>query len=908
LWYVIYFLSYILFGLLLPSISFQSLIIPIWLPAGIALIGCYLWWWKFFPAVFLASFIFNFAFAPDFEMSYVFSIIGIQNLIIATGTMLQAIVGASILRYWLGNPFEQWKNSKTIYFVLIVGILINLISSSIGVFALSMLSPSHSFDNFQLNMIYWWLGDSLGILFVAPFLLCLLNYKQIKIHQRKARITILSSVVALFSLTILITLFSVNKLSDNSHKLIKKEAKIIENGIHRQINGGINLLRNLAIFIQNTPNLNKELFNQYVSSVKENSTAVKAMSWNPIITQQQKSLHEIELELIHSNNSSIKGEALQTDDLIVYVKLISPEQGNEKAVGFNVFSNPSRKQTLNSAMESYQPKATPIIQLVQSYKKEPAFLLFYPVFEQHPLDKNNKRLKGFATAVFLAEKILTNAFTQQQHQLFNYQVFEQGKQLPFLTNTKHIADEPIASTSDLESFTDTFSIAGQSWNFNLLVNQEFVINTKSEEFLILYIFLVVVVITIITSLLLMNNRQLALDNIVNLRTESLKKAVKEANNANKAKSQFLANMSHEIRTPMNSVVGFSRLAQGSTDIKEIKSFIDKISISSDILLHIVNDILDISKIESSKLLLNNETFDLHLVFKRIFSIFEVQASDKELSWDLIDNLPEQMFVNGDQTRIEQILMNLCSNAMKFTQHGGVSLTADLLKTPDNKAHIKIQVIDTGIGIIEKNLTNIFSPFTQADASTSRNFGGTGLGLTISKKLSQLMDGDIKVASSEGQGSTFTFTCQLSIAEPMVTDMPPVRELAKTCHKRMSKLKVLVAEDNRINQILINTMLKKLGINAALVENGQLAIDHLKQHHVDVILMDCQMPVLDGYQATALIRSISEFKNLPIFALTADVDTLSRKKAKSVGFNKHLSKPIDVVELTQSLQSVLENKE
>jgi len=908
LWYVIYFLSYILFGLLLPSISFQSLIIPIWLPAGIALIGCYLWWWKFFPAVFLASFIFNFAFAPDFEMSYVFSIIGIQNLIIATGTMLQAIVGASILRYWLGNPFEQWQNSKTIYFVLIVGILINLISSSIGVFALSMLSPSHSFDNFQLNMIYWWLGDSLGILFVAPFLLCLLNYKQIKIHQRKARITILSSVVALFSLTILITLFSVNKLSDNSHKLIKKEAKIIENGIHRQINGGINLLRNLAIFIQNTPNLNKELFNQYVSSVKENSTAVKAMSWNPIITQQQKSLHEIELELIHSNNSSIKGEALQTDDLIVYVKLISPEQGNEKAVGFNVFSNPSRKQTLNSAMESYQPKATPIIQLVQSYKKEPAFLLFYPVFEQHPLDKNNKRLKGFATAVFLAEKILTNAFTQQQHQLFNYQVFEQGKQLPFLTNTKHIADEPIASTSDLESFTDTFSIAGQSWNFNLLVNQEFVINTKSEEFLILYIFLVVVVITIITSLLLMNNRQLALDNIVNLRTESLKKAVKEANNANKAKSQFLANMSHEIRTPMNSVVGFSRLAQGSTDIKEIKSFIDKISISSDLLLHIVNDILDISKIESSKLLLNNEIFDLHLVFKRIFSIFEVQASDKELSWDLIDNLPEQMFVNGDQTRIEQILMNLCGNAMKFTQHGGVSLTADLLKTPDNKAHIKIQVIDTGIGIIEKNLTNIFSPFTQADASTSRNFGGTGLGLTISKKLSQLMDGDIKVASSEGQGSTFTFTCQLSIAEPMVTDMPPVRELAKTCHKRMSKLKVLVAEDNRINQILINTMLKKLGINAALVENGQLAIDHLKQHHVDVILMDCQMPVLDGYQATALIRSISEFKNLPIFALTADVDTLSRKKAKSVGFNKHLSKPIDVVELTQSLQSVLENKE
>lgn len=816
--------------------------------------------------------------------------------------MLQAIVGASVLRYWLGNPFEQWKNAKTIYFVLIVGILINFISSIIGVYSLSIFNPSYHLENFQLNMVYWWLGDSLGVLFFTVFFFSLFNLKLLNFHQRKARFTILSSVIVLFTITLLITQFFVTKVGINSLEVENKEVKIIENGIHRQINTGINQLKDLAIFIQNTPNVNKASFHRYVSKTYENSPAIKAMSWNPIITQQQKTFHENELILIHSNNASIKGEPLLKNDPIIYIKLISPEKGNEKAVGFNLYSNPSRKQTLKSAIESYQPKATPIIQLVQSDKKEPAFLLFYPVFEQSNTEEGekNKRLKGFATAVFLAEKMLSDAFTRLQKKLFYYEVFEQDQQQWFLTNIENTVNNSLTLLNDLKNFTYTFSVAGQQWNINLLTNKKFVINQKSEELLVLYLNLFVIVITIITSLLLMNNRQLALDSIVNQRTESLKMAVQEANYANKAKSQFLANMSHEIRTPMNSVVGFTRLAQESTDLKEIKSFLDNMSISSDLLLRIVNDILDISKIESSKLILNNDVCDLHLVLKRIYSIFEVQASDKNLSWCLNDNLPAQMFISGDQTRIEQILINLCGNAIKFTEHGSVTLTADLLNYSDNKAHIKIQVKDTGVGIGEKDMANLFNPFTQADASTSRDFGGSGLGLTIAKKLSQLMAGDIKVSSIKGQGSIFTFTSHLSISPPPATTIQPEIKY----EKNISKLKVLVAEDNRINQILINTILKKLGINAIIVENGKLAIDHIKQEHVDVVLMDCQMPVLDGYQATKIIRSLPEFSNLPIFALTADVDSRSKEKAKAFGFDKHLTKPINVVELTESLRSVL----
>jgi len=908
LWYAIFFLSYIFSGHLLSAISFQSQVAPIWLPAGIALIGCYLWWWRFFPAVFFASLIFNFSIIPGFEYHFIFSVLGLQNGIIAIGSMLQAIVGAGLLRYWLGNPFEQWINVKTIYFVCIVGILVNLISSNIGVYSLSHFSSSYRLENFQLNMVYWWLGDTLGVLFFTTFFFSLLKVKHFKLHQQKTKVTILSSVIVLFMVTILITQFFVTKLSLHSHVLVNKEVQIIENGIHRQINDGINQLRDFAVFIQNTPSVSKESFHQYVSKIYENSTAIKAMSWNPIISQQQKPFYENELIQIHSTNASIKGKPILENDPIIYIKLISPEKGNEKAVGFNLYSNPSRKQTLKSAMESYQAKATPIIQLVQSEKNEPSFLLFYPVFELPNTDKgdNNKRLKGFATAVYLAEKMLSNSFTEQQKKLFYYEFFEEGKQQWFFSNTENTENTEntdhtyLTLHHHLEHFTDTFYVAGQQWNINLLANRKFITNQQSEDFLVLYIFLVVIVITIITSLLLMNNRQFALDNLVNKRTKSLKIAVEDANYANKAKSQFLANMSHEIRTPMNSVVGFARLAQESNDLKEIKSFLNHISISSDLLLHIVNDILDISKIESSKLALNNDVCDLHLVLKRIYSIFEVQALDKKLDWCLNDNLPKPMFINGDQTRIEQVLMNLCGNAMKFTQSGRVTLIADLLSNADNKAHIKFQVKDTGIGIVKENMSTLFDPFIQADASTSRDFGGTGLGLTISKKLSQLMDGDIKVSSIKGQGTISTFTCYLAISQPT----SKVSQPEIIVEKNMSNLKVLVAEDNRINQVLINTILKKLGIDAIIVENGQLVIDHIKQQHVDVILMDCQMPVLDGYQATKIIRSFPEFSNLPIFALTADVDSRSKEKAIAFGFDKHLTKPIDIVELTESLQSVL----
>lgn len=385
-----------------------------------------------------------------------------------------------------------------------------------------------------------------------------------------------------------------------------KEVKVIENSIYRQINGSIEQLGLLSTFIQQNPDPSHEQFHTFVTTLMQGANTLKAMSWNPLVQQSQKLFHEQKLTQLYQKEIAIRGDSLAIDDGIVYVKFISPEQNNNKAIGFNVYSNPSRKETLDLTMVNYQPQATPLIQLVQSFKDEPAFLLFFPVFEQSKSNQK-KKLIGFATAVFMARKIINNALNNKQNKLFYYEVFEQNKVQPFMSNTHK---NQTFSKDIKKYFSHTFNVAGQTWYINLRTNTHYLNQQQYREFLHFFLLLVVITITIITSLLLMHNRQLQLNRLIEKRTKSLKSAMLDASNANKAKSHFLANMSHEIRTPMNSVMGFIELAKVSDDIDEIKAYLKNIDVSSNFLLHIINNILDISTIESEKLSLTHETFDI----------------------------------------------------------------------------------------------------------------------------------------------------------------------------------------------------------------------------------------------------------------------------------------------------------
>lgn len=362
-----------------------------------------------------------------------------------------------------------------------------------------------------------------------------------------------------------------------------------------------------------------------------------------------------------------------------------------------------------------------------------------------------------------------------------------------------------------------------------------------------------------------------------------------AEQANRLKSVFLANMSHEIRTPLTAIIGFSEQAIHENDPHRQLDYLRRVLRSGDHLLALINDILDLSKIEADKLELLTEQVNLLAMLDDIYQLTKQQAEQKGLQCLLELHYPLPQAVYTDTLRFRQVLLNLTSNAVKFTQKGKVVISVSY-QTPEEVLRIKIK--DTGIGITAQELTKLFQPFVQADAAVTRNFGGSGLGLCISKKLMEQMQGDILVESVKGIGSCFeiVMACehqhislihsyQRPAPEPMDVEMSPDYQ----------KLKLLVAEDNTDNQLLIQVLLQKLGIQSVVVENGHKAVERVLLEHFDLVLMDMQMPEMGGEEATALIRHAG--MDLPIIALTANVMSEDQSRYLKVGCQAVLSKPI-----------------
>lgn len=410
------------------------------------------------------------------------------------------------------------------------------------------------------------------------------------------------------------------------------------------------------------------------------------------------------------------------------------------------------------------------------------------------------------------------------------------------------------------------------------------------------------------------NNQKTLEKIIDLRTRDLQLINDKLKSESQEKSALLANMSHDIRTPMNGVMGITQLLKETTLNDQQKDYVDMIYSSSESLLGILNDILDLSKIEAGKLHIINEPFDLHKLIHDVAALFNMTASNSgvKLATDINPDTPQ--WIISDATRIRQILVNLIGNAFKFTESGLIRIKTGGTIADDNKYSIEFKVIDSGIGMNDEQQQRVFDSFTQAESDTTKKYGGTGLGLSICKQLTQLMGGDIHVSSQLGKGSTFTFTilCAPSKSSLPVDQIVPKEAISTAQSDELagfSQLSILVAEDNPVNQAVITGMLKRLGISANIANDGNKAVEMFVKRKTayDLVFMDCEMPQCDGYDATRRIRDYEKgYHHAYIVALSAHAMEEQKQKAFEAGMDAYLSKPIKMEELVATLTNYTKN--
>ncbi len=862
----------------------------------------------------LASWLANFQVSYD-PLVQTFSAALLLPFMISIGTVLQLLVAKRLISKFCSLPIKNTHLTSVIKFLILLGPISCLVASTFNTAVIAYINDL-TFSHSLFIGFTWWIGDFLGVVFFAPIVLSL--FKNKFYHQKTDKLKV--AIPALMMFLLVSTTFALSRASYEDSRQeqfvrvttgFSQQLNLIENTVLQQ------LVAMKGLFLSSRE-VTRDEFKAFAESLHNPSIKIRALAWLPKVDHAHRAEYESTISQHDFEGFSLKqiidGKMAPAIEQKYYLPILytEPEAPNRAAIGLDVSTHPIVGESVQKAIKTGKQAVSSQLSLAQQMEKFNAVIVYYPHYKNgivpDTIAEREANLLGVFEAVLELDQLVLSMYNKKMEKdfVFQTQYIQESTTTAFFNvnyrsdgNFKFERGFPFFDTDIQVLFSSSIKFDKESldWSSWLIVVVGCLVSTFSVIFIII-----------------MTNLSEMLEDKVKLKTQQLSEKNDELIRANEAKSRFLANMSHEYRTPLNAILGFAQLGKNNKEPEKSEQFFDQILSSSKLLLGIINNVLDFSKMSEQQIELEKAPICVNASVDSVENLLQGKAQEKGLKLEVNKSGLGDFEVVGDSVRLTQIMMNLIDNAIKFTAAGKVTLSVLLDPISDKNGHLTIIVQDQGIGIPRTRIDSLFESFTQADDSTTRRFGGTGLGLAIVKQLTEKMNGLIEVDSFVGTGTKFTVQIPVQlIALKTKSDSLDGKEITKAQFQkeleqiRQKNFTALIVEDNKINQMIASKQLELLNITSSTADNGEEGLIFLADNRPDIMFVDLHMPILDGFSMIKKAKAVPEYANIPMVIISASVSKEDKELAKALGITDYVTKPFLLEDLENAVHRLLLQK-